>query len=171
MQMVKNALLVLLLVWLGILGFMPKQELYYTLEEALAKQEIALNEKKISEGMFGLTLEEVSVYVKGIKVATIKEIDVLTLLFYTRLKLDTLHMDDSLKQMVPQETQEAIFSHSIVAPTQIKIEAQGSFGGMRGQTDVLNRTVHLDFNESQALPMLGSQLKKSEKGWVYETSF
>lgn len=171
MQMVKNALIVLLLVWLGVLGFMPKQELYYTLEEALAKQEIALNEKKINEGLFGLTLEKVSVYVKGIKVATIKELDIFTLLFYTRVELHTLHVDDSLKQMVPQKTKEASLSHSILAPTQLKVEAQGSFGVMMGQVDLLERRVHLDFNESKELHMLGSGLKKGEKGWAYETSF
>jgi len=42
MQMVKNSFMVLAVAWFAILVLMPKQELYYTLEEALAKYEIAL---------------------------------------------------------------------------------------------------------------------------------
>ncbi len=62
---------------------MPKQEFYYKLEEALLTQEIALNEKEIEENLFGLSLKNVSVYVKGINVANIEEVKLFTLLFYS----------------------------------------------------------------------------------------
>jgi len=58
MQMVKKILLVVAIVWFTVLAFMPKLELYYTAEEALAKQDIVLNEEKISESLFGLNLEK-----------------------------------------------------------------------------------------------------------------
>lgn len=171
MRMVKNSLIVFLVTWLAILAFMPKQELYYTLEEALAKYEIELNEENISEGLFSLNLEQVSVYFKGIKVATIKEVNLYTFLFYSNMELQSLHMDDSLKSMVPQDTKEAILSHSILSPVEVLVEANGSFGLMSGHIDLAQRRVHLDFNESMGIEMLKPQLKKDEKGWVYETSF
>jgi uncharacterized membrane protein len=171
MQMVKKFLLVVAIVWFAVLAFMPKLELYYTAEEALAKQDIVLNEEKISESLFGLNLEKVSVFVKGIKIASIEELDVFTLLFYTHIELKDLHIDDSLKQMVPQEIKQITLSHSVVAPTELSLQAQGAFGAMRGQVSLLERKVYLDFNESKASPLFGSPLKKTEKGWVYETSF
>jgi len=171
MQMVKKSGIALLVAWFAILVLMPKQEFYYKLEEALAKQEIELNEEKMDEGFFSLDLHKVTVYFKGIPVATIEEMDLYTLLFYSSLKLQGLHMDDSLKNMVPQETQKARLSYSILSPLKISVTAQGSFGGMRGTIDLNARQVHLDFNESTNIEMLKPQLKKSEKGWIYETSF
>jgi len=171
MQMVKKSVFALLVAWFAILVLMPKQEFYYKLEEALAKQEIELNEEKIDEGFFSLDLHKVTVYFKGIPVATIEEMDLCTLLFYSSLKLQGLHMDDSLKRMVPQETQKAVLSHNFLAPLKISVNAQGSFGEMTGTIDLNARQVHLDFNESTNIEMLKPQLKKAEKGWIYETSF
>lgn len=171
MQMVKNSFIVLIIAWLSILVLMPKQEFYYKLEEELAKHEIKLNEEKISEGFFSVRLNQVTVYFKGIPVATIEEVNLCTLLFYSSLELQSLHVDDSLKTMVPQETKKAILSHSILSPLDVSVEASGSFGFMAGKIDLGERKLRLDFNESKNIEMLKPQLKKDEKGWVYETSF
>ncbi|UPT77582.1 hypothetical protein MN086_00145 [Sulfurovum sp. XGS-02] len=171
MQMVKKSGIVLIVAWFAILVMMPKQAFYYKLEEALAEQEIKLNEEKIDEGFFSLKLHQVTVYFKGIPVATIEEMGLCTLLFYSSLELQGLHVDDSLKRMVPQETKQAWLSHSILSPLEVSVDAEGSFGGLTGTIDLNARTVHLDFNESKHIEMLKPQLKKSEKGWFYETSF
>jgi hypothetical protein len=171
MQMVKKSFIVLIVAWFGILVLMPKQELYYKLEEELAKQDIKLNEAKINEGLFSLTLHQVSVYYKGINVAAIEEVSLCTVLFYSSLELRSLQMDDSLKTMVPEETKKALLSHSILSPLNISVDASGSFGSMAGKIDLGERKVRLDFNESKNIEMLKPQLKKDEKGWFYETSF
>ncbi len=171
MQMVKKSVLVLLVTWLAIVILMPKQELYYKLEEALDSYEITLNEEKKNEGLFSLSLKGVTVYVKGINVATIDEINLFTLLFYSSVELRSLLLDDSLKTMIPQETTSAVLKHSILSPLDVSVAASGSFGSLMGNIDLNERTVHLDFNESKNIQMLKPSLKKSEKGWVYETSF
>ncbi len=171
MQMVKKGVLVLLVTWLAIVILMPKQEIYYKLEEALDGYEIRLNEEKKSEGLFSLSLKGVTVYVKGINVATIDEVNLFTLLFYNSVELRSLLVDDSLKTMIPQETTSAVLKHSILSPLDVSVAASGSFGSLMGNIDLNERTVHLDFNESKNIQMLKPSLKKSEKGWVYETSF
>ena len=160
-----------MVIWLALVILMPKEELYYKLEETLHSQEIALNEEVIDEGLFGLSLKNVSVYVKGINVANIEEVNLFTILFYSYIEVKGLRIDDSLKTMVPQETQKAVLEHSVMAPFSVSVEAEGSFGTMDGKIDLNERKVHLDFNESKNIAMLKPQLKKSEKGWVYETSF
>ncbi len=171
MSMVKYIVILPLIVWLAIITLMPKQELYYKLEEILHVQDIELNEEVIEEGLFGLDLKNVSVYVKGINIANIDEVYVVSLLFYSRVEVSGLKIDDSLKSMVPQEIQKAIFTHSILSPLFIKIEAIGSFGVVHGEISLDKRKIHLDFNENKNIEMLKSHLKKSEEGWVYETSF
>jgi len=171
MQMVKKSFIILIVTWLAVVVLMPKREIYYKLEEELAKQEIILNEAKASEGIFSLTLTDVSVYYKGINVATLDEVSFCTLLFYSSIELQSLYMDDSLKTMVPQITKEALLSHSILSPLNVSVQASGSFGAMEGKIDLSERKVRLDFNESKNIEMLKPQLKKDEKGWFYETSF
>ncbi len=150
---------------------MPKQEIYYKLESLLLTHEVALNEEEIDEGMFTLEFKNVCVYVKGIPIAKVEKIKLFTLLFYASIKVEGLEMDDSLSNMVPQETQEALLTHSILDPLSVSLDAIGSFGSMNGNIDLKDRTVYLDFNESKNIQMLKPQLQKTEKGWVYETSF
>jgi|GEM_PF-1288561 len=171
MQMVKKSIIVFVIAWIAIIVLMPKQELYYKLEEELSKHEVILNEEEIDEGLFSLKLKQVTVYFKGINVATIEEMKIATLLFYSCMKVKSLQIDDSLKNMVPQHTQEAKATHAVWDPLEVSVEASGSFGAMAGSLDLAERNVRLDFNESKHLEMLKPQLRKEEKGWVYEASF
>jgi len=171
MQMVKKIFIALFIAWFGLLLFMPKQEIYYMLEKELEKKEIKINEKSMEEGLFSLTLKQASVYVKGIPIATIEELRFFTMLFYTKVELETLLLDDSLKAMAPQQTDKATLSHSLITPLSASIHAEGSFGGIEGNIDLKERKLHLDFNETKEIEMIRSQLKKDEKGWYYETSF
>ncbi len=171
MQMVKNILIAFIVVCLGILVFMPKQEFYYKLEEELAKDEIKLNETSMNEGLFSLNVKHVTVYFKGINVATIEEMSLFTLLFYNSIELRSLTVDDSLKKMMPQEIEKAVAIYSILSPAEVVVDASGSFGSMSGKIDLSEAKVRLDFNESKKIEMLKPQLKKDEKGWYYETSF
>ncbi|MEA2047188.1 MAG: hypothetical protein U9O64_01925 [Campylobacterota bacterium] len=171
MSVVKYLIFLSVIIWLGIVVLMPKQALYYALEERLSSEDIVLNEKGIEEGFFGLTLKDVSVYAKGIHVATIQEIDLFTLLFYSSIEIKALRMDDSLKTMVPQETNSASLKHFLYDPLLVSVEAIGTFGSVVGEINFNERNVHLDFNESKNIEMLRPQLEKGDKGWVYETSF
>lgn len=171
MQMVKNTIGVLLLIWFVIIFFMPKEEIYFSLEQELAKNDIKLNEESRSEGVFSLSLENVTVYVKGIPLATIEELDIFTLLFYTSIHFETLMIDESLKTMTPTEIESLLISQTIWAPLDLTIKAEGPFGEARGSADLSARTLHIDFNDTKALGMLQSKLKQGEKGWYYETSF
>ena len=171
MQMVKKFIIVFVIAWIAIIVLMPKQELYFKLEEELSKYDLILNEEEIDEGMFTLKLKQVSVYLKGINVATIEEIKVATFLFFSCLEVKSLEVDDSLKTMVPKNTKEARVTHSIISPLELAVTASGSFGDMQGHIDLNGRTMHLDFNQSRDLEMLKPRLRKGEKGWVYETSF
>ena len=171
MQMVKKVFIVFTLVWVAFLMFMPKAEFYYALEEKLAQKDIRLNEGSIEEGLFSLTLKDVTVYVKGIELAKIEELQFFTLLFYSSLTLETLEVDASLQSKIPALTSEASITHILFLPTQLSLDANGSFGTVEGEVNVLAKTVHINFIKTQEMDMLKHFLKKDEKGWYYERSF
>lgn len=171
MQMVKKTLSILLLILFVIVIFMPKEEIYFRLEKELVKHDIELNEESRSEGIFSLSLKHVTVYVKGIPLATIEELDLFTLLFYTSIHFDTLIIDESLKTMVPTEIESLRISQTIWSPLNLTVKAEGPFSEARGSADLDKRMLRMDFNDTKALGMLKSKLKQGEDGWYYETSF
>ena len=171
MQMVKKTATVLLLIWFVLVLFMPKEEIYFKIEQELVKNDIELNEESRSEGIFSLSLKNVTVYVKGIPLITVEEIDFFTLLFYTSIHFETLMIDESLKEMTPTEIEDLRISQSILAPLNLRVKVEGPFGEARGSVNLSNRMVHMDFNDTKALGMMKSKLKQGEEGWFYETSF
>ncbi|MDD3592930.1 MAG: hypothetical protein PHO65_09825 [Sulfurovum sp.] len=171
MQMVKKTAIVLVVLWLAVIMMMPKQELYYLLEQELSKKDIQISSEKISEGWFTLSIKEPSIYVKGIKVATIEEIDIFTLLFYTRASLKGLLLDSSLERFAPKEIEQVAATYSVIAPFDVAISGNGVFGDAEGSANLKENQLKLKFSENKHLGMLSSQLKKEGEGWIYETSF
>ncbi len=171
MQVVKNIFISFFVIWFAFLLFMPKQELYYTLESELLKQGIEINEKQIEEGIFSLTVKEANIYVKGIHIATIKEMHFFTLLFYSSFNIEALKIDDSLKSFVPLEINKSVVMHSILSPFEAFVTSMGSFGLAEGIVDLKSRSLRMDLIDTEDIKMFESQLKKDEKGWYYETSF
>jgi len=150
---------------------MPKQALYYKLEEELLKNDIKINEQSIEEGLFSLTLHNSKVYVKGIQLATIEKIDFFTLLFYTKVEVNKLLLDESLKNVTPTKIDTIVVTHAIWNPLNIVLGAQGSFANVGGSVSLVERHIRLDFNETKNIEMLKNNLKQDEKGWFYETTF
>ncbi|CAA6828027.1 MAG: Unknown protein [uncultured Sulfurovum sp.] len=170
MQVVKNILIMLIIGWLALLLFMPKQELYYKLESELETQEVKINEGSIEEGLFSLTIREADVYAKGIKLATANKIDIFSLLFYTKIEVDFLEIDASLKTMAPTTIDSIVATHAVWNPLGIDIETEGPFGSAVGTMDVVDNYIRLDFNASQANAPFKDKLNEDEEGWYYETS-
>ena len=171
MQMVKKIATLIVVLWLAVIVMMPKQEIYYLLEQELEKNDIKISSEKISEGWFTLRIQEPSIYVKGIKVATVKEIELFTLLFYTRGSLEGLLLDRSLERFAPREIDQAVVTHSVVNPLNMMIDARGLFGEAEGRVNVMERQIRMKFSQRKNLGMLSSKLKKDGEGWLYETSF
>ena len=172
MQVVKKSFIVLFVVWFAILLFMPKKELFYTLERDLEKQGVQINEKEIDEGLFSLNLIDATIFYKGIKVATVEKINIFTLLFTTNIHISTLELDDALKAFAPQKIDSADITQQLFSPYTVKITALGSFGEMEGLADLKAGKLRLDFlNTTKEIDMIRPNLQKDEKGWYYETSF
>jgi len=171
MQMVKNILISLFFIWFAILIFMPKQKFYYTLERELLKQGVEINEKSIEEGIFSLNITGAKIYVKGIEVANIDEINFFTLLFYSNVTISSIIIDDYLKEYTPGDIDKLITMHSILAPLKAFVTISGDFGIAEGIVDVKNRDLRIDIADIEKVKSIKSMLKKDEKGWYYETSF
>jgi len=174
--MVKKVTLIFFASWLALLLFMPKAELYYSLEKILAKKDIKLNEKSIEEGLFSLNIKEITVYVKGIPLANIEKLNFFTLFFYSSLTIENLISDETLHTKIPALVKEAHVNHQFFSPMSLSLDANGSFGEIVGDVDLLKRTLYIDFVDTKDIGMIQPSLTKGiktngEEGWIYEKSF
>jgi len=170
MQMVKKILVILFSLWLSILIFMPKQELYYALEHQLSKNSIEINEKDIKENLFGLKIDGATIFYDEVSLAKVSNISFATFLFYTKLNISNIDIDDTFKSMVPFKLNDINITYSILTPAKANIYTSGDFGNAVGYIDV-NRTIHLDFMDTQNIKKIQKDLKKSKNGWYYESKF
>jgi len=171
MQMVKKILLGLVLFWFALIVLMPKEELYFGLERELAKQGIEINESTIKESMFGLTLENVTVYFQGIKAVHIEEISLFTLLAYTRIEAKEVHTDQGMQAFFSAKMSDLVLYHSVLSPLHLFLQADGTLGSLKGDISLKERKVHIEFDDEKKIRALKRMLKKGEKGWYYETEF
>lgn len=169
--MVKKILFAVLVTWFALLALMPKTELYYKLEEELERKGIKIAEGELEEGIFSLQIKDARVYVKGVKIADIRQMHFFTLFFYSSLQGRGVSLDASLKSMAPQHTEHLAVTHSLFLPATLSVRAKGDFGQLEGEAGLKERKVHLRFIEAEEINRFRSKLKKDEKGWYYETSF
>ena len=171
--MVKNILVIIISLWFSIVAFMPKEELYYTLEHKLVKYGIELNEKSIKSGIFSMDVSDIDVYVEGIKVAHIDHIDFLITLLFNTIDLSNIQLDSSVSSFVPssiKKIQEGHIVYSVTSPFKAKITLNGDFGKAQGYIDT-NRSLRLNFIELKSKNSFKYMLKKDDNGWYYETKF
>jgi len=169
--MVKKTFIALGVIWLALVVLMPKQEMYYKLEQILAEEGIKINEKHIQEGWFSLDLDGLEVYAKGIKLADIESLSLFTVLFYTNIEIDNIVLDELLKDKIPTKIDTVNLSHAVWNPMHVGVNGEGPFGSFKGDVQLSERIVRLDFNDTKGIENLQPQLKQDEKGWYYETSF
>jgi len=169
--MVKKILLYIFVIWGALLLFMPKKNLYFKAESILESQGVVLNEASIEEGFATLELKDVTLYAKGIQVAHIDEVSLLTLLAYNQLNVSQLKIDKGFQNMFPKEITDATVVYSVISPLRIAIDAVGSFGTLKGYVDLKERKVHLDLLETKEIKSIQHYLTRGEEGWFYETTF
>jgi len=158
-----------------LVGFLPKAGLYYLGEQKLAEKKIFISGEKVSDRFFGFGLSGGQIYYEGIHVAPMPEIDLTTLLFYNTLTVEGFRFSEDVADFVPPEFGGLAVTHSILAPHKVFLSGDGDFGSIAGETDLLERKLHLVFSPSAAVskqyPALKRYFKKTKEGLVYEIRF
>jgi len=172
MQMVKRIVggffLTLILLWL----FSPKQELYYLLEKSLKEKQIVISNETFQDKWYGLKITNANIYVSGVKMAEMAELDFNFFLLYNTLTIHSIAIDSSFANIVPKNIDKLRAKYSIVKPLKIELDGEGSFGVLKGEVALLDRKVKVLFPVPKNLKSVKKFLKKDpKKGWYYETNY
>ena len=170
MRLVRNLSIFLLALYLGIILFMPKSNLYYKAEELLKKQGIVIGNEELKSSLVGLKVMHPVAYYQGLDVARASIIDAKVLLFVNTLSVEDIELLGVAKNLnIDIKSLKA--NHSILNPFYIKLNINGSFGVATGYVDLNSKVVHIDIIEPKDINPIKRYLKKAQKGWYYESKF
>ena len=172
MQMVKRIFggffLALILLWL----FSPKQELYYLLEKELKKKHIIISNETFKDKWIGFEISNADIYIEGAKMAKIEKLTFNFFLFYNSIDIKTIKINDAFKNMAPNMINHVNATYSVLKPLKAKLIANGSFGVMNGEVDIVKRKINLRFPVAKDIKTFKRFLRKDKiKGWYYEKTY
>ena len=172
MQMVKRIVggffLLIVLMWI----FAPKQELYYLVEKKLKEKEIIISNETVTDTWLGVNIKNADIYVKGIKMANVANLQLNMFFFYNTLNIDNINMDESLQAMAPKAIDALKVKYSVLNPLNVTIDGLGSFGTATGAVALKEKQLHIDFPVVKDIQTIKKFLKKDETGgWYYETNY
>lgn len=169
MQMVRNIVILLIVLPLFVVFFMPKKELYFLLEKRLSAQNITISGEVLQENLLGLTVEHPTFYLGGASIATAKEISLWSILFYTEANFYDLQIARGLPTELKVNVLHA--THSVLSPLEVYLASKSSLGAVEGEIRLKKRMIHLNIAKDGTIGTFAKFLKKSKKGWVYESGF
>ena len=149
---------------IGLIVFMPKKSLYFTLQHFLQKENVYIN-SEITSNVINLNLKNGTVFYKGIDVVKFKDIFIYPFLFFNNLKATNINIDFENLNI-----NNLYITYSIINPLKVYIKGDSNFGKIDGVVDLVNRKIKvyiLNLNNST----LKAMLKKDKKGYFYYESF
>jgi len=149
--------------FLGLIIFMPKENIYFTLQKYLSKKNIYINSNINS--FFDLSLKDGIVYYNRMDIMTFKKIDVLSFIIFNKIDVNNLKINFG-----NLEIKKANIYYSIITPFKIYIKGISNFGHIDGNIDLIKRKMKiyiLNLNNQ----FLKNILQKDKKGYFYYATF
>jgi hypothetical protein len=171
MQMVKKTLAIILLLPIFLLLFSPKEKLYYLLESELEKNGIVISNEKFSDTLFGLTILDADIYVKGINMAKIKSLNLNLFFLYNKLTIESIETDKGIHNIAPKSIESITATFSIIKPYKVAVESTGSFGSVVGGYYIDKNKLFFRLKEEKSISSFKKFLKKDTEGLYYEKFF
>ncbi len=168
----KKFLLVLLFFYLGFVLFMPKINLYYTLENFAKKEHVEIKEGVLKDRWWDLKIDEAKVYYDGISSFVAAHATIVPWIVYNRVHLSDVRPSKELERILRVHAKSVILTHSLLDYKHLLIEAEGDFGLLHGTLDLMARQVKLILEPSEKFKnhsMVRQYFKKGEEGLVYES--
>jgi len=170
----KRWILIVLLILMGLL-FIPKEGLYYSLEEILKKNEIIINNETMSQEYDSLSIESASIFYKGIKLGDLQNATLRFFGLYSVITLTDFHPSDSFFPFFPGNISTIRIQNFLWDPSHFTIIGQGDIGTFRGTIDTTTKRISLyitpmDDGDRRFHYVLKS-MEKTEVGYYYESVY
>lgn len=175
MKSILKLFLYLIVFILALFVFLPKEGAYNLLEKELAKNKIVISDEKRVNKPLVFKIEDSKLYYDGIEVANTSEVSFFSALFFTKLEVNNVKLLDSFKTFAPSPITNITIQHSIMKFDKVEISANGLFGSLNGEVDLLNQKIFIELNASSKMKNSYSKLllnMRRENGrYIYEYKY
>lgn len=158
-----------------IILFLPKEGVYYTLEDEMNRSNININGELYTPKIAGFSVENGAVMVNDVNGGRFQKITLFSLGFYNSLDIENITVDDGFLNILPPSAKTIKLTQHIFRPTQLNIVADGDFGQLKGSVDLMSKKIKLILEPSILLKSRYKHLlvkfHKTEEGLVYESNF
>jgi len=160
----------------ALMVFVPKSSLYYLLEENIKKFDIVISQETLEESLFSLEIQNLEISAKKIESGVVQEAEITLLLFYNSVHLREIKLSSLVEAYLPSKIEELDVTYTIFNPLVLKIEANGEFGELNAEYEILDKNLSLRLSPSNMMlkkyKKSMKMFKKSEDGeYVYAKSF
>lgn len=159
----KKFFLFLIGLFIGFIVFIPKDNLYYTLQKYLSKEKIYIN-SDIKNSLI-LTLSNGKIYQNGINFAQFEKVKIIPFLVYNNIKAKNIKI--SFQNI---KIDNLNITYSIINPLKIKINGTSNIGKINGEVNLIKKIIKiyiLNLNNNT----LKSFLRKDKQGYFYYEKF
>lgn len=154
---------------------LPKKHLYYYGEEFLEPQGVIISDETFHDYGLWASIQDGTAYVKGIPVAQISKVTLIPAFLYNSLELSDVIVAKSMEQFLPRNIQNLSIYGTAFYPITWWIKGEGDFGSLKGNVNILNRTISLSIypseNFAKRYPALAKNLTQKEDYYIYESTY
>ena len=159
----KKILIFLIGFYIGVIVFIPKDNIYFTIQKYLSKEKIYIN-SNIKSNILDLSLNNSIVYYNGMDLIRFKSIKAFLFLFFNEIKANKIKLN--LGNYIIYHLR---LIYYIFNPTNILIKGDSNFGKIDGKIDLLKRYVKVYIKLTNN--NLKAFLRKDKKGYYYYAKF
>jgi len=159
-----------------VMYFTPKVALYYFAEMQLKPMSVIINDEKVIDNGFSLSIKDATITFKAIESATITNIDLSIFGVYNKVNIQGVTLASSAASLVPTEVKSIEIYYHLFNPFNITATAVGGFGEAQAQVDILEKALQVDLQPSKLMnkdyrSTLKNLKKTKDGGYEYAKTF
>ncbi len=167
--------LYIIVFFISIILFLPKESFYNLLEKELEKKQILISNETRKENLFDFQVSNADIFYQGINIARFDNLDFSSYFFYTKIALSNTHFLDSLTSFAPSPIEKVVIEYSILNINKIKINSVGLFGSLKADIDIFAKSIKIELIASNEMKTSYSKLLKNmnyeNERYIYEYKF
>ncbi len=159
----KKFLVILLGCYIGLILFMPKEQLFFTLQRYLAKKQIFINAAS-TQTPLSLHLRKGTLFYNGMDLASIQHASIYPYLFFNRLQIH----DGELK-VGNYIIKTLAADYSLLHPWQVMLHGMSASGPLDGTIDLKTHELKLYIQNPPHIML--QYLRRNKKGYYFYAKF
>jgi len=172
MKRLVKGFIYLMVMFVLLMFFLPKVNLYYAAEELMQKQNVYISDEEVYDNGFSLELLNAKVFFDKLELMQVNTINLSSWFVYSSVNLEVIEVNEGFSDFLPSDINAIKAEHFIYKPTHIALSGESQDSFFYGDVDLIEKTVKIHLRvgaqSEKRYKTLLRKLNKEEGGYVYE---